>query len=100
MLRLVVGITGASGVVYGVRLLQVLNQLQNFVTESSKLVADRLDSNELETTLAGLTLVADFSTGRVVNGTAVEQLVCALGGELFCDGTEIKGEAQGCAACP
>ena len=79
---------------------QVLNQLQNFVTESSKLVADRLASNELETTLAGLTLVADFSTGRVVNGTAAEELVCALGGELFCDGSEIKGRAQGCAACP
>ncbi len=79
---------------------QVLNQLQNFITESSKLVADRLESNELETTLAGLTLVADFSTGRIVNGTAAESLVCTLGGELFCDGTEIKGSVMGCPACP
>ncbi len=79
---------------------QVLNQLQNFVTESSKLIADRLTSNQLETTLAGLTLVADFSTGRLTNGTAVEELACALGGDVFCDGTEVKGSVLGCASCP
>ncbi len=78
---------------------QVLNQLQNFVTESSKLVADRLAANQLETTLAGLTLVADYSTGRLANGTAVEELACALGGDVTCDATVLKPSVLGCPSC-
>ncbi len=78
---------------------QVLNQLQNFVTESSKLIADRLETNQLSTTLGGLTLVADFSTGRLVNGTAVEELMCALGGDIVCDASTLKGPVSGCGSC-
>ncbi len=78
---------------------QVLNQLQNFITESSKLIADRLESNQLETTLSGVTLVTDFSTGRLVRGTAVESLICALKGDIFCDGTAVRGSVEGCSSC-
>jgi hypothetical protein len=78
----------------------VLNQLQNFVTESSSLIADQRAPGEAETTLAGLTLVADYSSGRLVNGTAVESLMCGLGGDIFCDGTTLRPGATGCKSCP
>jgi hypothetical protein len=78
---------------------QLLNQLQNFVTESSSLIADRAVTSQAETTLAGLTLVADYSTGRLVNGTAVEELLCGLGGDVFCDGTVLRPGDTGCGSC-
>lgn len=78
---------------------QTLNQLQNFITESSKLVADRLESNQLGTTLTGLTLVTDYSTGRFFNSTVVEELVCGLGGDITCDRTTQSGLVTGCASC-
>ncbi len=78
---------------------QVLNQFQNFVTESSKLIADRQAGNQQSSTLTGLTLVADYSTGRLVNGTVIEELICGLGGDLVCDPTTLKGSSTGCASC-
>lgn len=78
---------------------QLLNPTQNFVSESSTLVVDRLDA-ERTAALNGFTLVTDFSTGRVVNGSFAGELVCGLGGEVYCDGTELKTAVLGCGLCP
>jgi Right handed beta helix region len=82
---------------------QSYNGDQNFVAEgSSLLVDDRAgDGEERQASeIEGLTVVSDFSTAKLVHGSRVGELACALDSRAFCDGTETKAVARGCADCP
>ena len=76
--RLVVGITGASGVIYGVRLLKILSQ---FPIETH-LVMTRAGEVTLahETTLRGFEPSTLWTLHTCVNGAfaAVEERICPL----------------------
>ena len=78
---------------------QVLNTLQNFVADSSTLIAERLPESQADTALSGLTLVADNSTGRLDAGSAIEELVCGLGGDVSCFANSLLVNARGCDSC-
>ena len=78
---------------------QILNQLQNFVTDSSTLVVEPSPTAQVGSALSGLTLIADFSTGRLAASTVAEELVCALGGDVICEGSALRQIASGCGAC-
>lgn len=78
---------------------QSFNPLQNFLTDSSKLISEPLLTSGVGTTLTGLTLMADYSTGRLTAGTVIEELTCRLGGDILCEGTQPRSVADGCSSC-
>jgi hypothetical protein len=82
---------------------QTFNPTQNFVTESSSLLLDDRAADAggpVPTHLEGLTLVSDFSTGKVIDGSEIGELTCRLDARVFCDGSETKIGSSGCGRCP
>lgn len=82
---------------------QTFNPAQNFVTESSSLLLDDRAAEAggpVPTHLEGLTLVSDFSTGKVIDGSELGELTCRLDARVFCDGSETKIASNGCGRCP
>lgn len=82
---------------------QTYNPAQNFVTESSSLLADDRAAETggpVSTRLTGLTLVSDFSTGKIVDNSEIGELACSLDARVFCDGSETKVSSAGCGRCP
>ena len=82
---------------------QTVNTSQNFVAEDSTLLADdRLteDGTSVSSTILGLTLVTDFSSGKLIDNTVFDSLSCGMEGRVYCDGTETKIGTSGCGLCP
>jgi Right handed beta helix region len=82
---------------------QTFNPAQNFVTESSSLLLDDRAADAggpVPSHLEGLTLVSDFSTGKVIDGSELGELTCRLDSRVFCDGSETKIASSGCGRCP
>ena len=82
---------------------QTVNNSQNFIAEDSTLLADdrpALDGGTVSSTLLGLTIVTDFSTGKLIDNTVFDSLSCGMEGRVYCDGTETKIGTSGCGLCP
>ena len=81
MKRLVIGIAGASGVIYAVRLLEVLHDVQN--VETHLVLSDAL--NIINNSQVAATIQEDYKDWKKIKGIQLEGVVHKISGSKQAD---------------